>query len=98
MGRTGIRKGDRTTATLWRDAMQRNDVEVLWRDVPRQDFGLLLTLTHITGSTLERRETRDITGGLAPPRPTEEEEEEEAPRVRRRTGTERRVWKGGHST
>jgi hypothetical protein len=74
MGRTGIRKGDRTTATLWRDAMQRNDVEVLWRDVPRQDFGLLLTLTHITGSTLERRETRDITGGLAPPRPTEEEE------------------------
>ena len=25
----GRRKGDRTTATLWRDAMQRKDVEVL---------------------------------------------------------------------
>jgi hypothetical protein len=58
-----------------------------------------LPVTHMTGSALERRETRDITSGLAPPRPsTEEEEKEEAQRVRRRMGTERKVWKGGHST
>jgi hypothetical protein len=43
-------KGDRTTATLWRDAMQRKDVEVLWTDVLLQDVGLLLPVTHITHS------------------------------------------------
>ena len=67
--------------------MQRNDVEVLWRGVPLQDFCQFLNVTQITGSTLERREMRDIAGGLASPRPwTGEEEEEEEQRVRRGRG------------
>ena len=81
-----------------RDAAERRRGAVEREIIILSDFGLLLPVTHTTCSTVERRETRDITGGLAPPRPSTEGEEEEAQRVRRRTGTERRFCKGGHST